>query len=138
MNCDKTISPNSLHTHNNSPRYKTRNSSIPLLSPRSNTRHPPILGPNPTHMTKTSTHICTLPNPPIHQPRLNLNPINFIHYNWRLRRTKPNPTTKNHSLLINCPHRLNNSNFTIQPHHNTIKPNYLYYHDLHYIFTIHS
>lgn len=40
MNCDKTISPNSLHTHNNSPRYKTRNSSIPLLSPRSNTRYP--------------------------------------------------------------------------------------------------
>ena len=109
-----------------------------IFMPRSNTRYPPILGPNPTHMTKTSTHICTLPNPPIHQPRLNLNPINFIHYNWRLRRTKPNPTTKNHSLLINCPHRLNNSNFTIQPHHNTIKPNYLYYHDLHYIFTIHS
>ena len=113
MNCDKTISPNSLHTHNNSPCYKIRNSSILFLSPRSNTRYSPILRPNLTYMTKTSTHISTLPNPPIHQPKPNLNPINSIHYNWRLRGTKPNPTMKNHSLLINRPHRLNNSNFTI-------------------------
>ena len=115
MDRNKIIQPNSIYTYNNSSHHKTRNSPMPRLSPRSNTRHLPGIWPNLAYMTKISTYIRTLPNFSIHQPKPNPYSINFINYDRRLRRTKPNPTTRNYRLLINCPHRLNNSSPAIQP-----------------------
>ncbi|TEA31442.1 hypothetical protein DBR06_SOUSAS32710005, partial [Sousa chinensis] len=68
---------------------------------------------NSTYVTKTRTHLNPLSNFTINQSTPNNYYILSINSNRRLRWTKPNTTPKNHSLLINCSHRMNNRYFII-------------------------
>lgn len=111
---------------------------VPLLSPRSNTRHPSIIRPCPPHMTKTSPPLNSLPNLAFNYPRHPSHYVHPIYSNWRLRRTKPNPTMKNPSVLLNRSHRLNNSYYNLQPHHSTSQSNSIYPNNNHNLHTIHN
>ena len=138
MNHYKNIQPSSINSNNNSPGHKTRTIPISLLSARSNTRHPINGRPNPVDMTKTYASISPLPNLAINQPKPNTIRIHVVHSNRRVRWVKSNPTPKNHGLLINHLHRMNNSHLTVQPNYDISKPSNLHYNNSHYICIIYS
>eukprot|EP00069_Balaena_mysticetus_P017319 bmy_10397T0 len=81
-------------------------------------------------MTKTCTPVSIIPNLTIHQPKPSIIYTHTIHHNWGVRWIKPNPTTKNYSLLINCSHRMNISHYTVKPNYNNPKPSNLYYNNI--------
>ena len=124
------------HYKSISPRHKTRTIPLSLLSARGNTRHPINGRPNPVDMTKTHTSISPLSNLAINQPKPTTIHIHTVHPNWRVRWVKSHPMPKNHGLLINRPHRMNNSRLTTQPNCNNSKPTNLHYNNLHTIFIL--
>lgn len=95
--------------------YKTWISSIPLLTARSHPRDSHTHWPNFINMTKNCPTINFIPNLPTPKPNYHNHHRNLIYLHRCLRRTKPNTNTKNYSILINCPYRMNISNSPIQP-----------------------
>lgn len=77
-----------------------------------------------------------MPNLTINQPKPNTNYSHIINFNRRVRRAKSNPTSKNHSILINRTHRMNDSSITIQHNHNNLKPTNLHHNNTSNIHTI--
>lgn len=117
--------------HNNypCPRPKSWPSPPPYLTARSPTRTRLNNRTYPLHMTKTCT-IRPSTSTPAQQPNPSYSPRSLINTHRRLRRTKPNPTTKNFSLLIHCPPRLNDSSPTIFTHPHSPHTRPLSYHNL--------
>jgi hypothetical protein len=113
--------------HNpNSINYKTRTSPLSPVSARSHPRDYPHIWNTTTDMTKTSSNLHPISTNTINQPPTHYINSSTINHSRGLRRTKPNTTTQNHSLFINCPYRMNNNHHLIQFHNLHTKPNHLY------------
>lgn len=116
------------HDHTGA-RTKNWTSPSSCLTPRSSSRSRPYNRADPVYLTKTRplrpnpTNPSNKPHPP-NCARRSLNPSR------RMRWTKPNPTTKNPSLLINCPPWLNNPHPTILPLTHPSNSPYLLYHNI--------
>lgn len=85
---------------------KTKTISIPLLSTWSYIRNLMNSRLNFISMTKTCILVIITPNLTMYQPKPSTIHIYTMYCNWRMRRTWPNPTMKNYSLLINCSRRV--------------------------------
>lgn len=103
---------------------------LPRLTPSSPPRSKLNNRPHSFDLTETSPIHPPPPNS-THQSHNTHNSRTYLHINWRLRRTKPNPITKNPCLLLHRPPRLNNFSPTTSPFpHPTDAPNIPYYNPL--------
>lgn len=92
-------------------------------------------------MTKTSPFIHPLSNFPFNWLNHDNISSHSLNHGWWLRRTKPNSTTKNLSILLNCPYRMNGSYHYIQPQYYNSELNHLYLtHNshIHNVYSVHK
>lgn len=124
-----TLQSNCLHYRNNSFSTKNRTSSHPLLVTRSASRDHPYHRTNPIHLTKT----CPLrPNPASRRERSSVSPnslSSLLNLSRRMRRTQPNSTTEDPSILFGRTLRMNDFSRPNSTPHNPFGTNHLHYDD---------
>ncbi|KAK7795161.1 hypothetical protein U0070_000378, partial [Myodes glareolus] len=126
---NKSISPDS--TNNKQLKPSIHRGSHKIFPNPSNRLH------NPPHIYHHKLQTTRTMNISTRNQLQNTNLISHcLSPNWSLKWTEPNTSTKNYSLFIYRPHRLNNLYFTIQSlPHNTQPPN-LHYHNNPHILSL--